>query len=73
MRDFGALVILDHGDAYLSVCSKNEALLKRPGDDVTAGEALATVGATGGNPETGLYFELRYLGKACDPLRWTGR
>jgi len=73
MRGFGNLIIVDHGESYLSVYGNNEALLKRPGDAVSAGEALATVGATGGNEETGLYFELRHLGKAFDPLRWIGR
>ena len=49
----------------------NEALLKQPGDAVSSGEPIATVGSTGGRSETGLYFELRYLGKAFDPLRWS--
>jgi len=70
MRGFGNLLIVDHGDAYLSIYGNNEALLKQAGDAVAPGEALATVGATGGNEESGLYFELRHLGKAVDPLRW---
>jgi len=73
MRGFGNLLIVDHGEAYLSVYGNNEALLKRPGDAVAAGDPVATVGATGGNEQTGLYFELRHLGKAFDPLRWVGR
>jgi septal ring factor EnvC (AmiA/AmiB activator) len=44
--------------------------LKQVGEAVGAGEALATTGSSGGNEETGLYFELRYLGRAFDPLRW---
>jgi len=71
MRGFGNLLILDHGETYLSVYGNNEALLKQPGDSVAAGEPIATVGSTGGSPETGLYFELRHLGKAFDPLRWS--
>ena len=71
MRGFGNLLILDHGETYLSVYGNNEALLKQPGDTVSAGEPIATVGSTGGSPETGLYFELRHLGKAFDPLRWS--
>ena len=71
MRGFGNLLIVDHGETYLSVYGNNEALLKQPGDAVSAGEAVATVGSTGGNSETGLYFELRHLGKAFDPLRWS--
>ncbi len=71
MRGFGNLLIVDHGETFLSVYGNNEALLKQPGDAVGAGEAIATVGSTGGSTETGLYFELRHLGKAFDPLRWS--
>ncbi len=71
MRGFGNLLIVDHGEAYLSVYGNNEALLKQPGDAVSVGEPIATVGSTGGSTETGLYFELRHLGKAFDPLRWS--
>lgn len=70
MRGFGNLLIVDHGEAYLSIYANNDSLLKRVGDLVAPGETLATTGASGGNEETGLYFELRYLGKAFDPLRW---
>ncbi|MBS0337071.1 MAG: peptidoglycan DD-metalloendopeptidase family protein [Proteobacteria bacterium] len=71
MRGFGNLLIVDHGETYLSVYGNNETLLKQPGDPVSPGEPIATVGSTGGSAETGLYFELRYLGKAFDPLRWS--
>jgi septal ring factor EnvC (AmiA/AmiB activator) len=70
MRGFGNLLILDHGEAYLSIYANNESLLKQVGDMVGAGEAVATTGASGGNEETGLYFEMRHLGRAFDPLRW---
>jgi septal ring factor EnvC (AmiA/AmiB activator) len=70
MRGFGNLLIVDHGEAYLSIYANNESLLKQPGDPVAAGETIATVGASGGNEQSGLYFELRHLGKAFDPLRW---
>jgi septal ring factor EnvC (AmiA/AmiB activator) len=70
MRGFGNLLIIDHGEAYLSVYANNETLLKQVGDVVTAGEPIATVGATGGSEESGLYFELRHLGKPFDPLTW---
>ena len=70
MRGYGNLLIVDHGEAYLSIYANNEALLKQVGELVAAGEAIATVGASGGNEETGLYFELRHLGIAFDPLRW---
>ena len=70
MRGVGYLLIVDHGEAYLSIYANNEALLKRVGDIVAPGETIATTGASGGNEETGLYFELRHLGRAFDPLRW---
>ena len=70
MRGFGNLLIVDHGEAYMSIYANNEALLKQVGDLVAAGERIAMVGASGGNEETGLYFELRHLGIAFDPLRW---
>jgi murein hydrolase activator len=70
MRGFGNLLILDHGEAYLSIYANNESLLKQVGDLAAAGEAVATTGASGGNEETGLYFEMRHLGRAFDPLRW---
>jgi septal ring factor EnvC (AmiA/AmiB activator) len=70
MRGFGNLLILDHGESYLSIYANNEAILKRVGDAVAAGDPIATTGASGGNEETGLYFELRHLGRPFDPLRW---
>jgi len=70
MRGFGNLVIVDHGESYLSIYANNEALLKTVGDVVATGDPIATTGASGGNEETGLYFELRHLGRAFDPLRW---
>jgi septal ring factor EnvC (AmiA/AmiB activator) len=70
MRGFGNLLILDHGEAYLSIYANAESLLKQVGDRVSSGEAVATTGASGGNEQTGLYFEMRHLGRAFDPLRW---
>jgi septal ring factor EnvC (AmiA/AmiB activator) len=70
LRGFGNLAIVDHGEGYLSVYGNNEALLKEVGQAVHAGEAIASVGASGGTAETGLYLELRHLGEAQDPLKW---
>jgi len=70
MRGFGNLLIVDHGEAYMSIYGNNESLLKQTGDSVAVGEPVATVGQSGGNEETGLYFELRHLGKPFDPLHW---
>ena len=70
MRGFGNLLIIDHGESFLSIYGNNESLLKQTGDAVRLGEFLATVGQSGGNEESGLYFELRHLGKPFDPLSW---
>lgn len=70
MRGFGNLLIVDHGEAYLSIYANNESLLKEAGEAVSPGEAIATTGSSGGNEETGLYFEMRHLGRAFDPLHW---
>jgi septal ring factor EnvC (AmiA/AmiB activator) len=70
MRGFGNLLILDHGESYLSIYANNDALLKRVGESVAQGEPVARTGSSGGREETGLYFELRHLGRAFDPLRW---
>ncbi len=70
MLGFGNLLIVDHGEAYLSIYANNDSLLKQVGDVIAPGETIATTGASGGNEQTGLYFELRHLGKAFDPLRW---
>jgi septal ring factor EnvC (AmiA/AmiB activator) len=70
LRGFGNLLIVDHGDAYMSLYGNNEALYKRVGDPIRGGEAVAAVGASGGNADSGLYFELRHQGRPLDPLEW---
>lgn len=70
LRGFGNLMIIDHGGAYMSLYANNEALYRQVGDPIRAGETIATVGNSGGNPDSGLYFELRYQGKPLDPLTW---
>jgi septal ring factor EnvC (AmiA/AmiB activator) len=69
-RGFGNLLILDHGDGYLSLYGYNEALFKQVGDAVGSGEPIGAVGSSGGSAETGLYFEMRYQGRPIDPLTW---
>lgn len=73
LRGFGNLVIVDHGDHYLSIYGNNEAVLKTVGSTVRAGEVIASVGASGGASESGLYFELRHQGQALDPLKWVAQ
>lgn len=70
LRGFGNLMIVDHGEGFLSVYGNNESLLLQAGETVTGGQVIATVGSSGGNSESGLYFELRHQGQAFDPLKW---
>lgn len=71
LRGFGEIVIIDHGDQFLSVYGNNGKLLKSAGESVKSGEVIAEVGNSSGNLQTGLYFELRYRGQPFDPLSWT--
>ncbi len=73
LRGFGNLAVIDHGTGYMSVYGNNDALLKQVGDKVQGGETVASVGNSGGNPESGLYFELRHRGKPFDPMAWVAR
>ncbi|NTV96348.1 MAG: peptidoglycan DD-metalloendopeptidase family protein [Thiobacillus sp.] len=70
LRGFGNLLIVDHGEGYLSLYSNNESLYKQAGDSVKAGDVVAATGNTGGHEEPGLYFELRRNGQPFDPLSW---
>lgn len=72
LRGFGNLLIIDHGDDFLSVYGNNESLLASAGTTIKSGEPIATVGNSGGNPDSGLYFELRHRGQPFDPLKWAG-
>ncbi|WP_426150547.1 murein hydrolase activator EnvC family protein [Pseudomonas sp. DC3000-4b1] len=70
LRGAGLLVILDHGDGYLSLYGHNQTLLKSAGDVVKAGEAISTVGTSGGQDTPALYFAIRQQGRATDPAQW---
>jgi septal ring factor EnvC (AmiA/AmiB activator) len=70
LRGFGNLLVIDHGDDFLSVYGNNQSILKETGQKVAPGEVIAMTGNTGGNPESGLYFEIRYQGQAFNPLGW---
>lgn len=70
LRGFGNLLIIDHGGGYMSLYGNNESLYKRVGEATQGGETVAGVGNSGGNTNSGLYFEIRYQGKAFDPLGW---
>jgi septal ring factor EnvC (AmiA/AmiB activator) len=70
LRGFGLLIIVDHGEGFMSLYAHNEALLRDEGDWVQAGTALARAGASGGAEQSGLYFELRKNGQPLDPRLW---
>lgn len=72
LRGFGNLLIVDHGNQYLSIYGNNETLLKHAGDTVKAGDVVSLTGNSGGDDQTGLYFELRFRGKPFDPIGWVG-
>lgn len=70
LRGYGLMIIVDHGDGYLSLYGCNETLLKDVGDWVDAGAVIASSGASGGQKTPGVYFELRSKGQAVDPRGW---
>ncbi len=70
LRGFGLLLILDHGDGYMSLYGHNQTLFKETGDWVEAGENVALVGRSGGRLNAGVYFGIRYRGQAVDPVHW---
>ena len=70
LRGFGRLIIIDHGDHYMTIYGNAQTLNKRVGDTVGSGETVATAGNSGENGETGLYFELRRSGQALNPSDW---
>jgi len=71
LRGFGNLIIVDHGDGYMSLYGNNQAVLKQPGEMVRGGDAIAYVGNSGGNQANGVYYELRRASKPFDPLSWS--
>ncbi len=73
LRGSGLLIIVDHGDGYISLYAHNQTLLKTVGDTVKAGDAIATVGDSGGEQHAGLYFEIRHKGVPTDPADWCRR
>jgi septal ring factor EnvC (AmiA/AmiB activator) len=72
LRGYGLLIIIDHGDGYMSLYGQNESLLREAGAWVRPGEVISIVGSNPGNTQ-GLYFELRKNGKALDPAPWMNR
>ena len=72
LRGYGMLIILNHGDGWLSMYGNNESLLRNVGDQVQAGQALGTASAPLG-VNTGVYFELRHNNKPVDPRSWLAK
>ncbi|WP_304640826.1 murein hydrolase activator EnvC family protein [Pseudomonas sp.] len=70
LRGSGLLLILDHGGGYLSLYGHNQTLLREVGAWVQPGEAVATVGSSGGLGSPSLYFSIRHQGRPLDPLAW---
>lgn len=70
LRGYGMLVIIDHGDGYMTLYGYNQALYKETGDWVEEGEVIATVGRSGGQLKSGLYFEVRVKGQPSNPTKW---
>jgi len=70
LSGFGNLLIIDHGQGYLTVYGHNQSLLKQVGEQVRTGDEVARVGATGGQVEAGLYFEIRHQGQPVNPQLW---
>jgi len=69
-RGKGFLLIIDHGDGYMSLYAHNQSLLRDTGDWVSQGESIATLGDTGGLDHAELYFEIRHHGKPQNPKNW---
>jgi septal ring factor EnvC (AmiA/AmiB activator) len=70
LRGLGNIIIVDHGDSYLSLYGHNESLFKSAGEWVEAGDIIASVGSSGGQKSSNLYFEIRKKGRPQNPTRW---
>ncbi len=73
LRGFGMVVIIDHGENYMSLYGYNQALLKDIGEPVRKGETVALAGRSGGQSESGLYFEIRHEGNPINPTPYIAR
>jgi septal ring factor EnvC (AmiA/AmiB activator) len=73
LRGFGLLMIVDHGDGYMTLYGHNQSLFKEVGDWVGADEAIALVGNSGGRERSGVYFGIRFKGRPVNPTKWCRR
>ncbi|MCD6046115.1 MAG: peptidase [Gammaproteobacteria bacterium] len=70
LKGFGLLVIIDHGQDYMSLYGRNDALMVKTGDNISFGQIIARAGSTGGYDKSSLYFEIRHQGDPVDPEQW---
>ena len=73
LRGFGMVTIIDHGQGYMSLYGHNQTLLKVTGEKVRKGDVISLAGRSGGQLESGVYFEIRLKGKAVNPRSWLKR
>ena len=73
LRGFGLLLIVDHGDGYMTLYGHNQSLFKEAGDWVEVNEPIALVGSSGGREQSGVYFGIRHQGRAVNPAKWCRR
>ncbi|MGO2477505.1 MAG: murein hydrolase activator EnvC family protein [Pseudoalteromonas sp.] len=73
LNGFGWVIVIDHGDGFMSLYGHTQTLLKDVGDMVRQGESVALVGKSGGQSSSGLYFEIRHKGRAVNPEKWCRR
>lgn len=70
LKGYGLVIVVEHGNGYMTLYGHNQALLKDVGDIVQSGEPIALVGQSGGQTKPSLYFEVRYQGQPLDPMDW---
>lgn len=70
LKGYGLLLIIDHGQGFMTLYAHNQSLFKKSGERVLQNEQIASVGHSGGIKQNGLYFEIRQKGKAISPLEW---
>lgn len=70
LKGYGLIVIIDHGEGWMSLYAQNDSLHRDVGDWVNAGDTLASAGSSGGQSRAALYFELRRNGRPVDPRGW---
>ncbi|MBZ2189241.1 peptidoglycan DD-metalloendopeptidase family protein [Alcanivorax sp. JB21] len=73
LRGYGLIIIVDHGQGYLSLYGHNQSLMRDVGDWVAQGDVLARAGDSGGMNTSGVYFEIRHKGQPVNPDRWCNR